>query len=401
MGARWRMLTGDVRAVLPTLPAKRYHCVATSPPYWQHRDYGTHDQLGSEDTPQEYVDNLVAIFREVKRVLRDDGVVWLNLGDAYANSGGKGGRKDVHPAIVSRRRQQTNLQPRAAKSMEKQLLGLPWRVAFALQDDGWLLRPDVIWFKTNPMPTTAKDRPCSSHEHVFLLAKSPRYFYDRYATMEDVSGTARPRGSGVNPKAAIFDNSVRPRPKQNASMSAALAGIVEKRFKRDVWSISTQPFKGAHFATFPELLVEPCILAATSAHGCCNVCGTPWHRSVERTRTPTRPARESKLFDAGIVPTDAAGRKRAGNRDPERHVSSYATTGWQPGCDCPTSQVARPPVAPCRVLDIFGGSGTTAVVAVDLGRDCDVIESNREYAAMACRRVAKGRTSKPRKKKAV
>jgi len=234
-------------------------------------------EIGLEATPDAYVQQMVTVFREVRRVLKDDGTVWLNLGDSYAGSG-KGGNPDEGKQATNKGSQSIGLlygkvgdtARRAAvtnvtrKTWEigakpKDLLGIPWRVAFALQADGWYLRSDIVWHKPNPMPESVTDRPTKSHEYLFLLAKSERYYYDAEAIKEPVTGTAHARGNGVNPKAAANAAGN----KQNASFSKAVSGLVEWRNKRSVWTVPSQPFHGAHFATMPEKLVEPCILAGS------------------------------------------------------------------------------------------------------------------------------------------
>lgn len=218
------ILNGDVRQALALLPDQSVQTVITSPPYWGLRDYGSTGQLGQEDTPYEFVENLVEIFRDVKRVLKDDGTVWLNLGDSYVGTGHKGDYKDPKYAN-GRNGQQIALNNKVEGLKSKDLIGIPWRVAFALQADGWYLRSDIIWHKPNVMPEPVKDRPTKAHEYVFLLTKSPKYFYDYEAVRED-----------------------------------SLEG---KRNRRSVWSIRTKPFKGAHFAVYPTELVEPCVLAGS------------------------------------------------------------------------------------------------------------------------------------------
>ena len=228
---RPEIIEGDVRKVLKTLDDESVQCVVTSPPYWGLRDYGSEGQLGLEETPEEYVGNLVSVFQEVKRVLRKDGTVWLNLGDSF---------------------------------MDKSMVGIPWRVAFALQADGWYLRSDIIWNKPNPMPESIKDRPTKSHEYIFLLTKSKKYYYDNEAIKEPV------QDSSIKRSMYGWDCD-RPSTK-NASMGGE--GIhTEKmgtrfvdlngRNKRTVWKMNTKPYKEAHFATFPEELPETCIKAGT------------------------------------------------------------------------------------------------------------------------------------------
>ena len=233
-------------------------CCVTSPPFWGLRDYGVDGQLGLEKTLQEYVDNMVSVFREVRRVLRSEGTLWLNLGDSYATNRGSNGGSRVNEGV----KQKTNRghlrrwMPLPAGLKDKDLCGIPWRVALALQDDGWWLRSDVIWSKPNPMPESVQDRPTRSHEYLFLLTKSERYYYDAAAVSEP-SICDRVRGThGYSHVPGDGDNSGLSR-RENTAM----------RNKRSVWEIPLQPFNGAHFATFPEKLVEPCIAAGCPEGG--------------------------------------------------------------------------------------------------------------------------------------
>lgn len=219
MPTRSQILLGDAAALLLTLPDAFFHCAVTSPPYWGLRDYGSAGQIGAEEQPAEYLARLVAVFEEVRRVLRDDATLWLNAGDSYT-SGNRTYRapdkKNPARAMSYRAKTPAGLKP-------KDLVGIPWRLAFALQEAGWYLRSDVIWEKPNCMPESVKDRPTRAHEYLFLLTKSPRYRYSAASVRE-------PGG----------------------------------RNRRSVWSIPTEPFAGAHFATFPPALVEPCLLAGTT-----------------------------------------------------------------------------------------------------------------------------------------
>ena len=260
------ILVGDVRDSLRTLPDGSVRCVVTSPPYWGLRDYGHDGQLGLEQTPDEYVAGMVEVFREVRRVLADDGTLWLNLGDSYnAYNANRGASTSISDGVAGRGhpKHQRGLMTHTLKN--KDLVGIPWRVAFALQADGWYLRQDIIWAKPNPMPESVRDRCTKAHEYVFLLTKSPRYYYDHVAVKEPVSEVSLKR-------AEYGWDSDRPSTK-NASMGGT--GIhVEKmgtrfvnpegRNKRSVWTITTKPFKGAHFAVMPEALVEPCVLAGSA-----------------------------------------------------------------------------------------------------------------------------------------
>lgn len=268
----------DALATLRTLPSESVQCCVTSPPYWGLRDYGVAGQLGLEPTFDEYLSKLLAIFTQVRRVLRSDGTLWVNLGDAYCSGGGTG-HQGKHGQRGDRSHTQRALLHHSSARLSvqsKDLLGIPWRVAFALQSHGWRLRSDIIWHKPNPMPESVRDRPTKSHEYLFLLSKHADYYYDAAAIQEPVTGTAKPRGHGIHAKAKFpsgwASHTERahteilgryPQPKQNASFSSAIRHLVSRRNKRTVWTIPTAPFRGAHFATFPPALVQPCILAGS------------------------------------------------------------------------------------------------------------------------------------------
>jgi site-specific DNA-methyltransferase (cytosine-N4-specific) len=290
------LIVADARR-LP-LRDRSVQAVVTSPPYWGLRDYGPANQIGLEATPDAYVASLRAVFAEVWRVLKDDGTLWLNLGDCHTASGcgGDTGHSGLQGSIASQEASKRAGQRRGVRSSfhrdrgpredaahksvpglkSKNLVGIPWRVAFALQADGWYLRSDIIWHKPNPMPESVTDRPTSAHDYLFLLAKSERYYYDAAAIKEPVTGGSHRRGAGVNPKAGKNERSgdrrkdgfnERWREKQNASFSGAINELVDERNKRDVWTISTQAYAGDHSATFPEALVQPCILAGCPLGG--------------------------------------------------------------------------------------------------------------------------------------
>lgn len=329
---------GDCRDVLRELPPESVHCVVTSPPYWGLRDYGVarsvwdgevrcarrdgtphhewlasgacanegceswNGSLGLEPTPELYVRNLVQVLASVRRVLRDDGTLWLNLGDSYAAERGgthqpaetlAGGRhgKTVDGERVNRGRADAYSPTRNARAIglkHKDLVGIPWRVAFALQSDGWYLRSDIIWSKPNPMPESVTDRPTKAHEYLFLLSRSPRYYYDADAIKEPVTGTTHARvsqnvaaqvgsyrangGAKVNgpmkaviatPKQAKAGSGI----KNNDSFNNATALLMDMRNKRSVWEVATESYAGAHFATFPRKLVEPCVKAGCPEGG--------------------------------------------------------------------------------------------------------------------------------------
>ena len=272
------ILVGDVHEQLKTLPDNSIHCCVTSPPYWGLRDYGHDGQIGLEKTPEAYVAQMVEVFREVRRVLKDDGTLWLNLGDSY--SGGKTGRADHESGDASSRLgpnrdgipRGTIMGPVIQRSVPtgykpKDLVGIPWRVAFALQADGWWLRQDIIWHKPNPMPESVTDRCTKAHEYVFLLTKSARYYYDNQSIMEAAQyGEQHANKStswGINRKHPNKDNVANYAHKGDNHTSSKMADGSYGRNKRSVWSIATKPSKGAHFAVMPEALVEPCIRAGS------------------------------------------------------------------------------------------------------------------------------------------
>jgi len=260
---------GNVLDVLPTIPAGSVHCCVTSPPYWRLRDYGVDGQLGLEPTPDEYVARMVAVFREVRRVLRDDGTLWLNLGDSYCASppGSKPSwsTSGLHGAATSERYQDTlaaSVQTVRDKTFPglkpKDLVGIPWRVAFALQSDGWYLRSDIIWSKPNPMPESVTDRPTKAHEYLFLMTKQARYWYDADAVAEASVGRE------------LFGNWTGGKVSSNGDRNDGDRQDMtptQCRNRRTVWHIATQPYADAQFATYPEKLVEPCVLAGCPVGG--------------------------------------------------------------------------------------------------------------------------------------
>jgi DNA modification methylase len=252
-----RILVGDCRDGMATLPDQSVQTCVTSPPYFGLRDYGHDGQIGLEPTPDEFVEALVSVFREVRRVLKDDGTVWLNLGDSYVGSANNGG-------TASKTMQGTqaatgkNLPTKRGEGLkQKDLIGIPWRVAFALQADGWYLRQDIIWHKPNPMPESVQDRCTKAHEYLFLLTKSERYFYDADAIAEDLQRPPHAPGNKASADAGHLRNDV------GIDRMQKVWGESGRRNKRSVWTITTKPYSEAHFATFPPDLIEPCILAGS------------------------------------------------------------------------------------------------------------------------------------------
>ncbi len=416
------LIPGHALDVLPLLDAGSVQCVVTSPPYWGLRDYklpatvwggeagcehewggvlpprpgrgnkpgdlstssltnperqdtvgrapdsgafcrrcnAWRGSLGLEPTPELYVEHIITVFRAVRRVLRADGVLWLNLGDSYYTQGtGELSLSGEKKLGQTNRGGYTGYKPRSQMSglKPKDLIGIPWRVALALQADGWWLRSDIIWSKPNPIPESVTDRPTKAHEYVFLLTKSARYFWDQEAVREkslwpdgpNSPGYIKsPHGQGFTRRAAK-DSGTRKElhgPTYSRHRSGVTGGQdlranpVSSRNIRSVWTIATAPFAEAHFATFPPKLVEPMIKAGTSERGCCPECGAPWYRDKD---------------------------------DP---------TIWHPGCECSTTSLDT-----CTALDPFCGSGTVGEVCLRLNRQFVGIDLSEPYLEMSERRI--------------
>lgn len=424
-----RVICGDAIDVLAGLPAGFAQTCVTSPPYWGLRDYGVPARvwggdpdcrhrwgeaergrrsdllpegqssskarlgrdarqakaglrggrfctrcgawkgcLGLEPDPDLYVSHLVSVMRGVRRALRSDGTLWLVLGDSFAaarshqvRDAKRGKLGGPLPAKVP-----NGLKP-------KDMVGIPWRVAFALQADGWWLRSDIVWAKPNAMPESVSDRPTRAHEFVFLLAPSRRYFYDSFAVREPDCG--RPAGNGYA------------RPERLSYRDGGGARGQEERWapgggrnRRSVWTLPTQPFGGAHFAAFPEALVEPCVLAGSSPLAC-GVCGAPWWRIVASRRLLDG---RHELRGAWADPAHSLRSGRALRPTGHGHWRvrvQRETDGWEPGCEHDA------PGARCTVLDPFAGVGTAGLVAARHGRDFTGIELSGRYAQIARRRL--------------
>lgn len=278
--AKDRIICGDCLAAIKTMPSESVHCCVTSPPYYGLRDYGVDGQIGLEQSPEEYIQKLVAVFREVRRVLRDDGTLWINIGDSYAvNSGNQ-------PPTNTRNScgHTAKAVPRGYKP--KDLIGIPWMLAFALRDDGWYLRQDIIWHKPNCMPESVRDRCTKSHEYIFLLSKYRRYYFDAEAISEPIAaspverlsqdvdhqkGSNRQPGKTNGPMKAVGPrfggNKYQNGAEENRTKSGNEYALSSRRNKRDVWTVPTKGYKGAHFATYPPELIRPCILAGTPPGG--------------------------------------------------------------------------------------------------------------------------------------
>jgi DNA modification methylase len=264
------ILQGDALEQLCTLSDESVQCCITSPPYWGLRDYGINGQIGLEDTPEAYVWKIVEVFREVRRVLKKDGTLWVNLGDSYAAGGHGGGgsfmdmRGENGSQSWAHRSDKKGWRSPPPGLKPKDLCGIPWRIAFALQADGWYLRSDIIWHKPNPMPESVTDRPTKAHEYLFLLSKNERYFYDADAIRENGEGYGR-----CNWNAEQYKNGDITRHhggKESHARGGGSATYEGGRNKRSVWTIATAPYSEAHFATFPPDLIKPCILAGSRPH---------------------------------------------------------------------------------------------------------------------------------------
>lgn len=260
------ILVGDCIESMRGLPDQSVHTCVTSPPYFGLRDYGHDGQIGLEPTPDEFVGKLVEVFREVRRVLRDDGTLWLNLGDSYARQGGRESTQGRHwdgreadPGAMHNTRHASDIGLKP-----KDLIGIPWRVAFALQADGWYLRQDIIWHKPNPMPESVTDRCTKAHEYIFLLSKSQRYYFDADAIKEPSAYFGKDTRSGMG---NIRYEGKRTEGDAAANGQQSFVTINETRNKRSVWTVTTKPYKGAHFATFPPDLIEPCVKAGCPEGG--------------------------------------------------------------------------------------------------------------------------------------
>lgn len=424
--ARWSVTQSDCIEWLRSLPDNSVHCCVTSPPYFALRSYLPHDhpakslEVGSEESPERYVARMADVFREVRRVLHPSGSMFLNLGDSYSSSppGCKGvsGSSNLNGVNSESGTYRDRLEKGTGAKRDtsklpgikpKDLIGVPWMVAFALRADGWWLRGHCPWVKRNPMPESVTDRPGTACEEVFLLAKQPDYFFD----MEAVKRRATTGANGSS-----FTDARDHATKPNLGTGPRAGDNGSRNFRNsDLWfdsvgllmgddgellgfDVTTKPYKGSHFAVMPKAIVEPCILAGTSAKGVCPECGEPWRRQVTKTRKATRPGTGSKVTLSALkLPAEEPGRNRGearferstlgqvvGNRDPERHCTTTETTGWAAGCKCDAGE----PV-PAVVIDPFTGSGTVLAVAVEKGRRAMGSELNPAYIGLIHNRMAK------------
>jgi len=467
---------------IKTLPDNSVQMCVTSPPYWGLRDYslcncaikrssefeasnltggqfdpadkrcrlqprsdclkcggtgkiiGTEDQIGLESTPEEYIDKISTVFREIKRILRPDGILWLNLGDSRAGSGGEHTDNSGQSGIGVKDRGRVGVgigQKKISNLKPKDMIGIPWRVAFALQagyskckicgkelrtdlwpvwegirscpnckitdydslietEKGWYLRQDVIWSKPNAMPESVNDRCTQAHEYIFLLSKSRKYFYDNEAVKEiaeyDGRKDTRMKGSakyadGFNPVDSFQSIEIVGHERWEKNEFGEYL-----KNRRSVWTVPTKAYNEAHFATYPEKLVEICVKAGTSEKGCCSICGAPWERVVERM-TPTSKSNYGELNNIakskGML--GSGGRSRSGldQKSEEEKNATYKTVGWKQTCKCQGGKIYQ-----CTVIDPFGGAGTTALVANKLSRNAISLEVNKQYCQIQYDRIA-------------
>ena len=434
--SEYRILEGDVLNMLSTLADESIHCVVTSPPYWGLRDYGVEARawplcsyipmpgmsevtvppmvccLGLEPTPEAFIAHMVLVFRDVWRVMRKDATCWVNMGDSYSANHGSG---SVSPVIKQASNTgsllDTSRKPTSGLK-SKDLCGIPWRLAFALQADGWYLRSDIIWSKSNPMPESVTDRPTKAHEYIFLMTRNERYFYDSEAVKENctqdeyangfrggcyVAGATDNQEMGkrqtVGNKRYSFSRKTNttPPPGQPAQHREDREEVFYsgRRNKRTVWNVATYPFKEAHYATFPPDPIRPCILAGTSARGGCPKCGAPWIRTSAKIDTG-RTQKKADGWDTGKGAHVTIHRKGREKGETAQPVTVSISTGWQPTCKCGLQVVV-----PCTVLDIFSGSGTTGVVSLQEGRDYIGTELSPVNVAMSVKRIEREAAQRP------
>lgn len=430
MKPRIDILQGDCLAALEYIPDESVHCVITSPPYWGLRDYGVSGQIGLEQSLGEHLDMMVKVFREVRRVLRKDGTLWLNYGDAYASAPNGRSAADVkaigNDDRTFRDKPMSTVGPvyrvgspghqsgRAGRSgnlrdfggagtngvgipdgrvvaggymKPKDRMLLPARVAIALQEDGWWVRDEIVWHKPNPMPISVRDRTTPAHEMLYLLSKSNRYYYDQEAIKEPIADASKKRYAQetLNTQTGGFKQDAyesgivgqRSRSRRPAEIIKTLAGSTHRN-RRSVWTVPTKPFTESHFATFPPDLIEPCILAG-SPEQCCSKCGAPVVRLTEKAFIPQQDVSSEKgIRGAGTQkPLD----KSSGWQGSARGTTRVETTGWQASCRCGA------PMTGGTVLDPFFGAGTTGLVAQRNGRNTIGIELNSDYVQIAKRRL--------------
>lgn len=415
---------GDALTVLRTLASESVQLCCTSPPYFALRDYSVKGQIGLEESPELHIEALVNVFREVKRVLRNDGTFWLNYGDCFWGGKGKSGYELPHEAEARRKTGATmqraqnvpgyrDMRPTDGKHAifkPKDLCLMPFRLAMALQADGWVLRSVCPWVKRNPLPESAKDRPSSAVEYIFLLAKRPTYFYDgdavrvepleqsversrhRYPAENKGNGRGALRTDGGTIAANGFtDYHLHPAGRNRRNSDWFFESWQGMDTDEDgnplAFVVNPQAFAGSHFATFPPKLVEPMVKAGTSEKGCCSECGAPWRRVVANhvpvlgVDIPEATRHKNQGASSAHSKTSAIRVSHSGNWSKFKAEHPTETLRWEPSCPHDA------PVKPCVVLDPFAGAGTTLLVADRLGRDGVGIELNPDYLAMARERL--------------
>ena len=425
------ILQGDALQTLRAMPPESVHLCVTSPPYYALRDYGTgrweggdpacshakvldpaaavatstldggkkstghlqegfgktcrrcgarrvDQQIGLEPTLAEYLARLVEVFGEVRRVLRRDGLLFVNIGDSYVSSGSDGNQRKRPELTGGGLSTWSTRDVKRGSSLgvglpAKCLLGVPWRLAFALIDDGWILRSEIIYSKANPLPESVRDRPTKSHEQLFMFSRSQRYYWDGDAVREDAVYGRREWRNGCN---YGYAGDATDAPKRKCAVTTGKGDPSAGRNLRSVWTIPCEPSPFAHFASYPKKLVEPCVLAGTSERGVCGECGAPWRRIVEVSG--------GTIGEAWHDHSDDMGRgQRSGASGAGMKTYRRESKGWQPTCAC-----AADPV-PATVLDCFAGTATTGVVALKHGRRFVGIELSPDYVAIAWQRLAR------------
>lgn len=393
-----RIEFGDCRETMRRWAAegiKAQTCV-TSPPYFGLRDYGHEGQIGLEQTPEEYIAAMVEVFRCVRDVLADDGTLWLNIGDSYAASTRNLGRNDAGRNFTGgggnkegsgNPGKQGAIRVVMGECKPKDLIGIPWLLAFALRSDGWYLRQDIIWHKPNPMPESVRDRCTKAHEYVFLFSKAERYFFDSEAMKEPATGNASGAAASFKRAGSKREQTIPGQGYGTHRPEREDVAYNETRNRRSVWTVATRPYKGAHFATFPPALIEPCVLAGTSERGHCPECGARWVREVKRhTSFEGGSGKAGRTADEVNASGKHIGGIHGGNKNLKLGpVVRSTTTGWRPTCSCGHAPV------PDIVLDPFMGSGTTAAVALQHGRRYLGCELNPAYGPLQDGRIAAAR----------
>jgi len=367
-----KFLQGNCIDKIKELDDNSIDCVVSSPPYFGLRDYGVDGQFGLEKTYQDYLTNTVKVFETFKPKLKDTATIWWNVGDSY--SSGKR-TSTTNQSLRGNKDYGVTRTPVQQGIKEKDLLMIPNRVAIALQDAGWYIRSEIIWHKPNPMPESVRDRPTSCHEKIWLITKSKKYYYDADAIREPVAKGTITRLSEKNLKNQKGSNRGNGGMRSNGNMKPV--GNMETKNKRNVWTVTTKPCKEAHFATFPKDLIEPCIKAGCPEKVCVK-CGTPYVRNLKIIFTPERKTRDNMV---NVIP----GRDKPTRMNSKNMESLIKKDlGFKKDCNCKTDEFKSG-----VVLDPFGGSGTTGIVASLNNRNAILIELNKEYISIANKRINK------------